>query len=162
MSNVMTPSQQIRKIHGLLHHTGLTHSKIDIIYNAYGVEHVTDMTSDERDDFIQRLRALLRQKKVQEASPELRKKRSIVLRILSRIGVYDSTEPGCEYVAFDWKRVNAYLSDKRIAGKLLYEMNIEELEECARKLRSVERKQKKAIEEAELKKDYESWLARNN
>ncbi len=45
------------------------------------------------------------------------------------LGVYDNTG--------DWTRVNAFLMDKRIAGKLLYQMTLEELKALTVKLRAI-------------------------
>lgn len=144
---------KIKTIHALLANAGLMHSKAEIIYNAYGVESTTELTSAQMDDLILRLRSLNVKKKA--ASEEIRKGRSGVLRILSRMGIMDTTDPSVQHVPTDWKRVNAYLSDPRICGKLLYELNADELNELARKLRSIERKEHKRKEEIE-------WLQKNN
>ena len=47
----------------------------------------------------------------------------------------------------DWAKVNETLLNPRIAGKLLYEMSLEELKECAKRLRAILNKRKVATEE---------------
>ena len=60
----------------------------------------------------------------------LKRQRSICLKLMQKMGI-DTT---------DWTRVNAFLTDGRIAGKKLYEMSLGELSNLERKLRSIERK----------------------
>lgn len=60
----------------------------------------------------------------------IRLQRSAVLKRLQQIGVDTS----------NWKAVNSYLSDKRIAGKMLYEMTSDELTALIPKLESIKRK----------------------
>ncbi len=65
----------------------------------------------------------------EDASSEVRKQRSVVLTILTKMGIYvDSSS---------WSSVNDYLMDSRIAGKLLYEMDETELKALQIKLRSI-------------------------
>ena len=45
-----------------------------------------------------------------------------------------------EYQDLDWNRVNAFCQDGRIAGKQFRDITSEELEQLAKKLRSIERK----------------------
>jgi predicted amidohydrolase YtcJ len=144
---------KIRTIHALMANAGIMHSKKDILYNTYAVESTTELTPVQMDDFIARLKTLQSKKKA--ASEEIRKGRSMVLRILSRMGIMDTTDPSVAHVPTDWKRVNAYLSDPRICGKLLYELNATELDDLARKLRAIERKEKSKNEQIQ-------WLAKNN
>ena len=61
---------------------------------------------------------------------ELRRKRSTVLHLLQKNGI-DTT---------NWKRVDAYCSDKRIAGKVFRNLTIDELDALAIKLRLIMRK----------------------
>lgn len=60
----------------------------------------------------------------------LKSARSKALRQLQMYGV-DTTK---------WERVNAFVSQPRIAGKLFYELSVEELEALTKKLRVMNRK----------------------
>lgn len=148
-----TATQRIRKIHALLAATGLMHSKADIIYHAFGVESTTELTMSQMDQLILRLAEI--QRKRHNADASLKEARSRVLRILSRMGIMDTTDPAVRYIPQDWRRVNAYLSDPRIFGKLLYEGTIDELKALAIKLHAIERKER-------AKKEHNEWLAANN
>ena len=64
------------------------------------------------------------------AREELRRQRSICLKLMQKLGI-DTT---------DWNRVNAFCQDGRIAGKQFRDITSEELEQFAKKLRSIERK----------------------
>lgn len=75
------------------------------------------------------------------ASQEVKKYRSAVLKRLQQYGI-DTT---------DWSRVNQFLSQKRIAGKRLYEMNVDEMKALVKKLESILRKnEEEAAEEHRL------------
>ena len=60
----------------------------------------------------------------------MKRMRSAVLKLLQQVGI-DTT---------DWERVNAFLKDKRIAGKPLYSLDYEELQGLIPKLESIKRK----------------------
>lgn len=66
----------------------------------------------------------------QKSESIIRLQRSAVLKRLQQIGIDTS----------NWKAVNSYLSDKRIAGKVLYEMTGDELAALIPKLESIKRK----------------------
>ena len=69
--------------------------------------------------------------KVREAlRQELRHRRSVVLKLMQRLGV-DTT---------DWVRVDNFCMHPRIAGKVFRRLDTEELEALAVKLRTIERK----------------------
>ena len=61
---------------------------------------------------------------------QLRKARSSVLLRINRLGI--STLD-------NWDEVNAFLMSPKIAGKLLYEMNLEELKALVKKLEAIAR-----------------------
>lgn len=71
------------------------------------------------------------------ASQEVKKYRSAVLKRLQQYGI-DTT---------DWARVNEFLSNKRIAGKRLYEMDMDELKALVKKMESILRKEDEEIAE---------------
>ena len=64
------------------------------------------------------------------AREELRRQRSICLKLMQKLGI-DTT---------DWTRINAFCQDGRIAGQQFGKLTSEELEQLSRKLRSIERK----------------------
>lgn len=61
---------------------------------------------------------------------DLRRERSVCLHLMQSLGVNTSV----------WDRVNAFCQDSRIAGKRFGSLNLEELEQLARKLRGIKRK----------------------
>lgn len=67
----------------------------------------------------------------QKSVNTLKSRRSAVLKRLQQIGVDTS----------DWKAVNRFLQDKRIAGKPMYELTIDELAALVPKLESIKKKQ---------------------
>lgn len=113
---------------------------------GYGVESTKDLTNDQLDELIERLNDMQRKRKG-EVPKAVRRQRSVILTILNKMGIYADNG--------DWSRVNAFLMQPRIAGKLLYEMNSDELLALARKLRVIQRKQ----DENRQQEDYQ---ARNN
>lgn len=66
----------------------------------------------------------------------IKAKRSAILKRLQQHGV-DTT---------DWRKVNAFLEQPRIAGKRLYEMSIEEMQAFIRKMESILKKDKEQQE----------------
>ena len=76
---------------------------------------------------------------------EIKAKRSAILHRIQKYGV-DTT---------DWRKVNAFLEQPRIAGKRLYKMTIYEMQELIKKLESILKKEKELRDELE-------FIARNN
>lgn len=72
------------------------------------------------------------------AREELRRRRSIVLKLMQELNV-DTT---------DWTRVNRFCGDPRIAGKPFSWLTIDELAVLARKLRAIKDKRDKKSKEA--------------
>lgn len=131
----------LRLFHSLLRETGLTQRKPDML-SGYGVEHANELTSEQLYYICEELR-----KHRDGTNARVRAARSQVLSQLQRIGIYTDNR--------DWAQVNHYLMQPRIAGKLLYQMDITELEALSTKLRSIERK-------SELKRLETHHLTRNN
>ncbi len=132
---------KIRIFHAILARTGLMDYKKDMLA-PYGVESTKELNERELDELISNLQRYEDERK-QELDAQLRKLRSQVLTILQRMGIYKTNE--------DWRHVNKYLQQPRIAGKLLYEMNPDELQHLIKKLRSIERKKaEKAEREKQL------------
>jgi hypothetical protein len=92
------------------------------IIAKYGVESTTQLTEQQLDMLLHEFSA----KYQQEPTAEVRRQRSEVMTLLTRYGTYSSAD--------DWARVNRFLIDKRIAGKLLFQMSVEEMQVLKRKL----------------------------
>lgn len=66
----------------------------------------------------------------QKLREDLRRKRSVCLKLMQKLGIDTS----------DWARINDFCSNPRIAGKAFRQITVDELEELAVKLRSIQRK----------------------
>lgn len=122
--NNMNKSLKIRQLRALWIRQGCDQYR-DAILEPYGVTSTKDLTEAQLDKLI----ASFTHTNKSDAPLEVRAARSLNLKLLMELGVYDNTG--------DWTRVNAYLMDKRIAGKLLYQMTIEELKALTVKLRAI-------------------------
>lgn len=108
----------------------------------YGVTRLRDMSEEQLMDLISRLQALQPQQKAPAPVPEsLKKARSLVLALLSDLGIQCRNG--------NWDQVNNYLLQPRIAGKALYAMSEEELKACSRKLRAILKQKADASAELE-------------
>ena len=121
---------KIKTFHALLARLGIMSYKADMLC-GYGVESTSQLEAWELDELIQRLRDE-EQARRHKHDAELRSLRSIALTVLQRMGIYKDTH--------SWRRVNEYLLNPRIAGKLLYDCNSDELRALIKKLRGIERK----------------------
>ena len=122
----------------LLVERGLMSHKLDVL-SPYGVERIRDLNADQLDELIDGLKRVERKKPAKEVPAEVRKARSTVLNLLDDMGIKGKGK--------DWSAVNNYLLQPRIAGKMLYEMSLEELKTCAVKLRAVIRWKADKIEQ---------------
>lgn len=66
----------------------------------------------------------------QKLREELRRKRSLCLNLMQKLGIDTS----------DWARINDFCSNPRIVGKAFRQITVDELDELAVKLRSIQRK----------------------
>lgn len=140
----MSNPAKIRQFHALLSEVGVMDQK-EAILEGYGVTSTKHLSDVQITEVINRLQ---RMKDARYTAPEsTRRKRSTILDLLVRLGVYKNNG--------DWSRVNAYLMEPRIAGKLMYEMDETELTALARKLRAILQKQEERIQE-------ETYWAANN
>lgn len=120
----MDKTQKIKKFHALLAVNHMMAAKVHVLA-GYGVESTLHLTSTELDQAIERLQHIQYQKS-EPVSDEIRTWRHNCLKAM---GKYIDTR--------DWSRVNAFLLDKRILGKHLYEANITELQTLHKKLHSI-------------------------
>jgi hypothetical protein len=124
----------LRKFHALLRELNIMDQK-EAILEGYGYESARDLPDHLLEDAIHRL--------VQHrdgANAGIRRLRSDILCILQDMGIYQNNN--------SWSRVNEYLLNPKIAGKLLYQMDDDELTALRVKLNSILSKQgKKVIQE---------------
>ncbi|MGQ1889157.1 hypothetical protein ACT29H_01820 [Thermophagus sp. OGC60D27] len=131
---MMNIKRKRQLLHALLFKLGALPNKKDIL-SSYGVTSTTELTEQQLDDLIERLKIAINKR--YNTTRTIRQWRSNVLVMLNKCGVYADNN--------DWERVNKFLLDKRIAGKMLYEMNIEELKTLYRKLASIAKKRKEKL-----------------
>ena len=117
--------------HVQMHRLGIMSSKAEILASV-GVDSTLELTENELDDLIYRLKQMDLAR--YEPTPLMREWRSNVLTVINQLGIYANNG--------DWTKVNAFLLDSRIAGKLMYELTVPELKVLHRKLKSIQRKQK--------------------
>lgn len=126
--------RQYSKFHALMHQLGISDNKADLLA-GYGATSTKELTDKDLAHLIKRLMDMLDSR--YNASKEVRKYRSIALALLNQYGIYVTNG--------DWRSVNKFLSNKKVAGKLLYEMSIPEMKALCTKLRSMINKQKKKL-----------------
>jgi len=134
----------IKKFHTLLGVTNQKEHKASILA-GFGAGSTNELTVDQLSALCNTLEHQVSVRHT--VSDDVRKKRSIVLSLLDDLGIKGKGK--------DWTAVNNYLSDPRVSGKVLYEMDAEELSACAIKLRVI----KKWREDKRAKNDY---LSKNN
>ncbi len=103
----------------------------EAILEAYNVTSTTALSDAQLEELIAKYRH------TPPANDEIRRLRSEVLTVLNKLGIYVDNN--------DWSHVNNYLMDKRIAGKLMYQMDACELSSLSKKLRSILRKKSHSI-----------------
>lgn len=132
MSNSIK-NARVRRLRALWVKQGVDQYR-DAILEPYGVSSTADLNLEQLDELITRFDTKT------EVTSRTRTLRSDVMVTLDKLGVY--AENG------DWQRVNAFLMNPRIAGKLLYQMNDDELLALNRKLRAM--LAKKAEQDTEI------------
>jgi hypothetical protein len=103
----------------------------DAILEPYGVTSTADLNLTQLDELITRYSSEVKK----QVTERLRKLRSEILTQLNKMGVYANNG--------DWNHVNAYLQSNKIAGKLLFELDEQELLTLRRKLHSIAYKSEK-------------------
>ncbi|RME95478.1 MAG: hypothetical protein D6772_13075 [Bacteroidetes bacterium] len=141
----MLDKDRIKRLHAALAGAKMMPYKADMLA-SYGVESSKNLTVTQAEELIQRLNDMKPLDRTEAPKP-VRRLRSTVLTLINSLGIYATNN--------DWTRVNQFLLNPRIAGKLLYQMNEEELKALARKLRGMIRKRKEKVEQ-------EAFLATNN
>jgi len=118
-------------------YSGMLTTSLSEFYNTNTVGY-NQMITDLRRLVNDHNAAKSRAKYLSEAEEkQVKKLRSGILTRLQKYGV-DTT---------DWDKVNAFMKQPKIAGKLLYEMTIPEMEALTRKLQSILKKEEALKEE---------------
>ncbi|MEO0337605.1 MAG: hypothetical protein AAF242_00180 [Bacteroidota bacterium] len=136
---------KIIRFHSILSTLKIRDQKQNILH-GYGVESTKDLTEQQLDEIIQALDQKVT-KRYAQTSPETRTLRSKVLAVLTKMGIYEDNG--------NWEKVNAFMMQPRIAGKLIYEHDDEELKQLIKKLYSMQKKRTVKIQE-------ENYKAANN
>jgi len=132
--------EKVRKLRALWHKQGIDHLR-EAILEPYGAKSTSDLTERDLDELIDRFT-----QKKNRLDEEVRSWRSVILKQLTQMGIYDNNG--------DWSRVNRFMMDSRIAGRMLYELSVEELKALSIKLRSISEKMDKSrAEEARMARD---------
>jgi hypothetical protein len=141
MPHNKTKKGLIIEFHCLLRQTKQAENK-GVMVASFGKESTKDLTTDELDTLITRLRDLI--PATEDTPKPLRRARSTVLKLLEEMDVVG------------WKSVNAYLEDKRIFGKRLNATtDLDETKALARKLRVIKRQRDEKVQ-------HENYLSTNN
>ncbi len=126
--------QKVKRLRALWITQGVDNYR-EAILEPYGVTSTASLTHEQLDELIQLYTADAHR----PVSEEVRKLRSQVLTLLQKLGVYATSD--------DWDKVNRYLINPRIAGKLLYQLHETELQALTRKLRAIISKQQATVEQ---------------
>ncbi|HLO59020.1 MAG TPA: hypothetical protein VK172_14915 [Lentimicrobium sp.] len=121
----MELKQKRRRFNALLAAGQMMDAKEHIL-SGYGVSSTLDLTEPELDGLISRVEKLLAQKK-DDTDKAIREWRHKCLRKMNECGINTN----------DWNAVNAFMLNKRICGKHLYELDLKELQVLHRKLHNV-------------------------
>lgn len=105
---------------------GIDKDELVLQYTDGRTTHLTEMTNPEYNEMIAAL-----EESMAPSREELRRWRSSALLRIGRLGI--STID-------NWEEVNAFVSSPKIAGKVFYELTVNELKTLVRKLESIERK----------------------
>ena len=121
----------VRRLRALWIKQGIDKHRMHILY-AYGVESTADLSIEQLDELITIYSASANK----PSTEKIRSLRSNALVILTRMGIYKDQ---------NWEAVNAFLMDKRVCGKLLYQCSESELRVLVRKLNSIDDKRKATL-----------------
>lgn len=117
-------SMLVKRLRGLWIKQGID-SYREAILESYGVSSTTDLTDQQLEELIRKYSG----ESYPPASDKVRKLRSEILSLVNKLGVY--SDPG------DWNKVNLFFMSPKISGKLLYQMDEQELITMRRKLHSI-------------------------
>ena len=121
---------KVRRLRSLWIKQGIDQHR-DAILEPYGVQSTAWLNEAQLDELIARFSA----EQHPPVNDTVRRLRSEVLTVLNKLGIYATNG--------DWTAVNAYLMSNKIAGKLLYQLNADELTVLRTKLNSIVGKEAK-------------------
>ncbi|WP_442795343.1 hypothetical protein [Pelobium manganitolerans] len=142
--NTVTRNKKLQQLHRILLKLNAVDCKKDIL-SQYKVSSSKDLTDKDLDHLLGRMQKGAENRYT--TCPEVKRWRSNVIVQLNKYGKYVTNN--------DWTQVNEFMLDKRVAGKLLYEMDLSELKALVKKLYQMTKKRK----EKQVK---EVFLAMNN
>lgn len=111
---------------------GAVKEEIVLQFTDGRTDSLREMSLHEYNKAIRSMEKLVRGEET-EAMRILKSKRSAVLHQIQLLGIDTA----------DWKKVDAFCRDKRIAGKRFTQLDSEELDRLLVKIRTIRRKQKK-------------------
>ena len=126
-NNGMEKSKKVQRLRAIWISQGIDNHR-EAILEGYGVSSTADLNVAQLDELIRQYSAEYHK----SASEDTRNLRSSILTLLTRLGVYNTSD--------DWAAVNQFMMDKRIAGKLMYQCTDDELRILKRKLHNIIRK----------------------
>lgn len=121
-TEIMENAKLIKQMHAIMAKKGLMELKPDILA-LYEVKSSKELS-------IEQLHAIIAYLNTADSEEDLRHNRSVVLYWLGKLNIKGSRQDG-------WDHVNNFLKQPRIAGKVLYEMNVRELQETTARLRMI-------------------------
>jgi len=121
--NTQERNKKLQQLHVMLIKLGAIDCKGDLL-SDYNVSSSRDLSDRDLDALLERVQNGASNR--HSSDPNIKAWRSNVLVNLTKYGIYSTPA--------DWKRVNAFLLDKRISGKLLYEMGVAEMQALCKKL----------------------------
>ena len=126
-----------RKMHVLLKEIGIESSK-PFLLEGYGVEHTNELSDQDLQHLVGRL---IKMKNEKNSFQDAEKKhwRSVLLSLLNKYEIYVTNN--------DWSMVNQFLLQKKIGGKILYEMSITEIQQACLHIRIILAKRKETNQE---------------
>ena len=133
----MDRNSHYRKMHALLKDIGIESSK-PFLLEGYGVEHTNELSDQDLMHLVDRL---IKMKSEKNSFQDSEKKhwRSVILTLLNKYGIYVTNN--------DWSMVNQFLLQKKIGGKMLYEMSITEIQAACLRIRIILAKRKETNQE---------------
>jgi hypothetical protein len=133
-NNAMEKSKKVQRLRAIWISQGIDNHRESIL-EGYGVTSTADLNVAQLDELIRQYSAEYHK----PASEDTRNLRSSILTLLTRLGVYNTSD--------DWAAVNQFLMDKRIAGKLMYQCTDDELRILKRKLHNIVRKNEEDLKQ---------------
>lgn len=134
----MTRKQKNSLFHQLLAKAGIREQK-EALLEPYNVGSVTELSDDDIDVLLNRLARMPEMKK-SDATPSVRRARSNVIMAVEDYYNINVKTPE------SWDKLNSLMMDKRVAGKMLFEMGEAELKTTLKKLKAMTRKTSEAIQ----------------